>query len=40
MLEKAKNSNRPTVLPDEKLIAKELERSRRELEKRPGLRTF
>jgi predicted nuclease of restriction endonuclease-like (RecB) superfamily len=29
-----------TVLPDEKLIAKELERSRRELEKRPGLRTF
>lgn len=29
-----------TVLPDEKLIAEELERSRRELEKRPGLRTF
>jgi predicted nuclease of restriction endonuclease-like (RecB) superfamily len=29
-----------TVLPDETLIAEELERSRRELEKRPGLRTF
>jgi predicted nuclease of restriction endonuclease-like (RecB) superfamily len=29
-----------TVLPDEKLIAEELERSRRELEKRPGLGTF
>ena len=29
-----------TVLPKEKLIAEELERSRRELEKRPSLRTF
>ncbi len=29
-----------TVLPDEKLIAEELERSRLELEKRAGLRTF
>ena len=29
-----------TVLPDEKLIADELDRSRRELEKRAGLRTL
>jgi predicted nuclease of restriction endonuclease-like (RecB) superfamily len=29
-----------TVLPQENLIAEELERSRRELEKRPGSRTF
>jgi hypothetical protein len=29
-----------TVLPDERLIAEELERSRRELEKRPGMRTL
>jgi len=28
-----------TVLPDEKLIAQELERSRRELEERPRLRS-
>jgi predicted nuclease of restriction endonuclease-like (RecB) superfamily len=29
-----------TVLPNEKLIAEELERSRQELERRPGMRTF